>query len=71
MGLRASALTRVNTIGYNPTVDVNMTRGLFHKVRNLTRDNIFKATPSWPLCKPIVDITLTEYESQAINTLML
>jgi hypothetical protein len=46
MGLPASELTRVPTIGYNPTVDVNMTRGLLHKVRELTRDNIFKATPN-------------------------
>jgi hypothetical protein len=49
MGLRASALTHVPTIGYNPTVDVNMTRGLLHKVRKLTWDNIFKATPNWQI----------------------
>jgi hypothetical protein len=37
-GLTASLLTRAPTVDYNPTVDVNMTRGLSHKVLKLTMD---------------------------------
>jgi len=38
MGLTASLLTRAYIVDYNPTVDVNTTRGLLHKVLKLTVD---------------------------------
>jgi hypothetical protein len=38
VGLKASLLTRAYIVDYNPTVDVNTTRGLFHKVLKLTMD---------------------------------
>jgi hypothetical protein len=38
MGLTASLLTSAYIVHYNPTVDVNTTRGLFHKALKLTMD---------------------------------
>jgi len=38
MGLTASLLTTAYIVDYNPTVDVNTTCGLFHKVLKLTMD---------------------------------
>jgi hypothetical protein len=38
MGLTEPLLTRAYIVDYKPTVDVNTTRGLFHKVLKLTMD---------------------------------